>query len=323
MGNCKRPVCLCVYLSVCVNARLLKCFSFFSFPLALTTLPSRNFEDTVQGNETYFIKSFVDTNEALTPWCFTAAAKDTESRGGDVLRIQHHSAALPLPSPALTSISRGRAKHSAEISLDSSWKHLTEWGPRNLPKWFSSSVVSIFSYSFSCSPRVSLLCLSLIISIIIFSICAERWRHKVRPGQREQLQASIPIYYSTPNPHIFPLCGAHHRVHWTPITLISFYSTWLVPHLHLRGGEEDGLPMQFQPKQAHVPFQMCCEMFVYAVYADLWRAYLTASNQIMSLHPRIISPESDGKKKLKNIHLSWRGSFRINNRKQKQVNKFE
>lgn len=40
---------------------------FFPFPLALTTLPSRNFEDTVQGNETYFIKSFVDTNEALTP----------------------------------------------------------------------------------------------------------------------------------------------------------------------------------------------------------------------------------------------------------------
>lgn len=31
MGNCKRPVCLCVYFSMCVNARLLKCFLVFCF----------------------------------------------------------------------------------------------------------------------------------------------------------------------------------------------------------------------------------------------------------------------------------------------------
>ena len=66
-------------------------FLFFSPLLALTTLPSRNFEDTVQRNETYFIKSFVDTNEALSPRCFTAAAATKKKKEnltvGSVLRI--------------------------------------------------------------------------------------------------------------------------------------------------------------------------------------------------------------------------------------------
>lgn len=139
-------------------------------------------------------------------------------KGGMSLKIQHLSAG-PCLSPA-PSIMRHKQNIPLRFCLLCEKIHFlkvmktTEWGGNLTFPLFSCSVVSIaLIRSLVVWLRVSLLSLSLIISIIIFSICSERWRHKVSPSQHEQLQASTPIYYSTPNLHIFPLCEAHHWVH--------------------------------------------------------------------------------------------------------------
>lgn len=141
--------------------------------------------------------------------------------------------------------------------------------------------------SVNLSSRLSLLLLSLslIISIIIFSICSERWRHKLSRSQREQLQSSIPTYYSMPlpPPQIFPLCEAHHRVHWTPLLSLAFTALgWCGICICGESGTANIVLLK-QP-MCRVNDTAIPRLFVCVIYSDLWRvSHIRKRNRVATL----------------------------------------
>lgn len=150
--NCKTSACLCVFMCMC------KCMAASM--------------------------SFADTNKALLLLCFTAAVM--EISGGDVL---FWAQCLCQWLQESKTFDRDFVWQLCEIltSWKVSWEHRSEWEGHLTFSLFVSLCCQYFPYSFPCSLRVSLIFLSLIISIIIFSICSERRRHKVSPSQHEQL----------------------------------------------------------------------------------------------------------------------------------------